>query len=814
MRFPKGILCLLLLGAAPLLRADDARFDLPGPKIDVYVTRGNVTLPIARVPELQPNDQLRIKTDLPSTQSNHLLLIVAFLRGTTNEPPDNWFTKIETWKPTPPDGTLIVVPDGAQCAMLFVAPETGGDFNTLRSAVKGNPGVFIRASIGLNKESLEQQRIERYIANMQTVATDDEKVIRERSAKLAAALALKPNADCFKQPLPDQVDCLTLTSAPLLLDDGHGQTMADAISSGASSDFFNEAAQGDDAVYSAYVGTLIDLVHLAVMLRTAQYQYIPAISFPQGQTMNLKLNAAPSFNKTKSVIVIALPPIQAPRVPTLQPSSPTQVFCLANPSLMLPTRGDPLLFSTSFAHDLSIDFGPSAGLATMLVTADAFEGGLIPNGSPLGRALQTVSSSEASQPSSTLRGTLRGYWGFRAFAGPTLTFQRSAGGNWRLAGTDTLVAGTDAQILLQGSDTACIRHMALTSVDGSSAAVKFAPASGAPNTMNLKIPLEGKQPGAYSLTVQQYGATTPESLPLTVYSAETHLAKVLISHAGDTATLFGKGLDNVLSMTAGDQVFSPMPQAGELGSIDLHASRSGSAPRPSSAVATVAVVTLKDGRVINVPASAENPSAMLKLLSMQPFVTQSDGELEVTLGSQRDIPLRSTLHFVVQSGEPFPLSQSIELATDDGTLHTILSFRTESLILQDDHTVVGSVDLYKVFGESAFGELRLRAVQGDGAAGSWITLGKLVRLPHIKTVHCTHFDTPTCMIEGSDLFLSLAFSPTESFEPGASVPTGFDEPTFVMSMPSTTFQTTLYMKLRDDPLAIATVRVPPRDARR
>jgi hypothetical protein len=343
---------------------------------------------------------------------------------------------------------------------------------------------------------------------MQTVATDDEKVIRERSAKLAAALALNPNAGRFKQPLPDQVDCLTLTSAPSLLDDGHGQTMADAISSGASSDFFNEAAQGDDAVYSAYVGTLIDLVHLALMLRTAQYQYIPAISFPQAQTMNLKLNAAPSFNKTKSVIVIALPPIQAPRVPTLQPASPTQVFCLANPSLMLPMRSDPLLFSTSFAYDLSIDFGSSAGLATMPVTADAFDGGLIPSGSPLGRALQTVSGPQASQQSSTFRGTLRGYWGFRAFAGPTLTFQRSAGGNWRLVGTDTLVAGTDAQVLLQGSATACIREIALTSADGSSAAVMFSPTSGA---MNLKIPLQGKQPGAYSLTVQQYGSATPAS---------------------------------------------------------------------------------------------------------------------------------------------------------------------------------------------------------------------------------------------------------------------------------------------------------------
>ena len=27
-----------------------------------------------------------------------LLLIIAFLRGTTNEPPDNWFTEIDTWE--------------------------------------------------------------------------------------------------------------------------------------------------------------------------------------------------------------------------------------------------------------------------------------------------------------------------------------------------------------------------------------------------------------------------------------------------------------------------------------------------------------------------------------------------------------------------------------------------------------------------------------------------------------------------------------------------------------------------------------------
>src|SRR5580658_6312250 len=73
MRPPKIAVLLGVIGIAAGMRADDARFDLPGPKIDVYVTRGATTLPIAMVPSLLPRDTLRVKADLPATQSNHLL---------------------------------------------------------------------------------------------------------------------------------------------------------------------------------------------------------------------------------------------------------------------------------------------------------------------------------------------------------------------------------------------------------------------------------------------------------------------------------------------------------------------------------------------------------------------------------------------------------------------------------------------------------------------------------------------------------------------------------------------------------------------
>src|ERR1700754_1023360 len=164
-----GTLAALLL-LVPALHADPARFDLVGPKVDVHVTRAGRTLPIAQVPNLQPDDKIWLHPDLPPTQPVHYLLIAAFLRGSTNPPPDNWFTEIQTWnKKVREEGVTITVPKEAQQVILFLAPETGGDFSTLRSAVRGRPGVFVRASQDLSEAGFEQARIEKYLASMKQV---------------------------------------------------------------------------------------------------------------------------------------------------------------------------------------------------------------------------------------------------------------------------------------------------------------------------------------------------------------------------------------------------------------------------------------------------------------------------------------------------------------------------------------------------------------------------------------------------------------------------------------------------------------------
>ena len=811
---------VLLMGS---LHADNARFDLAGPKIDVRVTRGSTSLPIAEVPNLQPGDKLWIKADLPSSQSNHLLLIVAFLRGTTNEPPDNWFTEIDTWEKKTVEGTTVVVPPDAQQALLFVAPETGGDFKTLRSAVKGKPGLFIRADADLNEASFEQQRIERYLAAMKTVSGDDPKAIQDRSAKLAATLALKPNAACFKQPVDQQVSCLTQSSAPVLLDDGHGQSIAESLSTGSSSDFINAASTTPLAgagVYSAYVGAIVDLVHLTTLLHTAQYQYIPAISFPQDGTLNLKLNAPPSFHNPKSVIVVGLPAIQKAVPPPLRPHDADQVACLLRPKLTLPLEGAPLVFSTSFAHGLVLHLNRTGAPAEIPLTPDAFEGGLVTAPKEMREPLhenspETATTAEAgadgqpAKPATSkdliVTGTVRGYWGFDPFDGPTLTLQQVAGKDWKITSTAQLLAGQDNHLTLAGDGTACVQHIALTSKKDGKVDVSFKLAPGsdakAKTPLDLDVSLKKVPPGGYALAIQQFGTAQPDDVPLTAYTGEIHLGTLKLHEGDNTAVLAGEHLEDVVSVQLANETFTPSA-AGNTGDLVHLESKAGVTPNDGAE----ASVKLKDGRSMTVKVSTQAARPTLKLLSFHDKLAQPQGSLQIQLGAKEELPLRGELSFVVQTKDAFPRSGTVEVATADGSVHTTLSVAANTLVLQDEHTAIAMLDPLKAFGPSAFGKLQMRPVAADGTPGDWTPLGTLVRTPEVTAVHCSATGDATCTLEGSNLFLAEAFAGTKDFAKPTPVPTGFAEGT--LTVPAPADGSTLYVKLRDDPQALASITLP------
>src|SRR6201994_279829 len=166
MRMVRLLWCFLLLFAVRSAHADGGpAFDLDGPRIQAKVTRAGKTLPIGTVANLAPGDRLWIHPDLPEKEGARYVLVVAFLRGSVNPPPENWFTKAETWnKKIRQEGLYVTVPEGAEQVLLFLAPETGGDFPTIRNAVRGRPGAFVRAAQDLHQASLDRARLDTYFA--------------------------------------------------------------------------------------------------------------------------------------------------------------------------------------------------------------------------------------------------------------------------------------------------------------------------------------------------------------------------------------------------------------------------------------------------------------------------------------------------------------------------------------------------------------------------------------------------------------------------------------------------------------------------
>jgi hypothetical protein len=81
----------------------------------------------------------------------------------------------------------------------------------------------------------------------------------------------------------------------------------------------------------------------------------------------------------------------------------------------------------------------------------------------------------------------------------------------------------------------------------------------------------------------------------------------------------------------------------------------------------------------------------------------------------------------------------------------------------------------------------------------------LVRTPEITAVKCTTGDAVTCMVDGKNLFLVQSFGAAKDFAKSADVPTGFAQGEFAVPTPAD--GATLYLKLRDDPGAVAVVKL-------
>ena len=792
---------LTLTGARPSL-ADNAAFDLAGPKLEMNVTRADKTLPIAEVPNLQPGDRLWIHADLPDDQSVHYLLVVAFLRGTTNPPPEDWFTRAETWnKKVREEGILVTVPQGAQQALLFLAPETGGDFTTLRSAVRSKPGVFVRASQDLNQASLDRTRSDRYLAEVKQTSDFNPKALHDRSVLLARTLGIKLDEQCFDRPPEQQSSCLTQNTDQLVLDDGHSQSVVAALTSGPSSDLagaVSATSLAGGGLYSAYVGAVVDLAKILGSLRTAAYQYIPALSVPNGAQMSLRLNNPPSFRRPMSVLVTGLPAVEAAQLPPLRSSNTDQVFCLQKSPLVLPAEGAPLVFSTAIAHDFVLHVeGKSGESVDLPAVADPSGGGFVVDAHAL--------ISDKLDPNT--KGALRGRWGFDSFDGPAYHLQNSHPATWVIPATDqgALIVGRDDVLHLTADAAACVEQVGISNEQARG--IKLTWQAPKANELEIQVPLTNETPGVLGMNIQQFGRSTPDRVALHAYTQAARLDGFKISAGDRQGVLTGTRLDQVNGFELKGIRFAPakLSRSGQQDELQLAAAPDPPAGdlRPDEKL--VARIDLKDGRTLDLQTTVEPPRPKVDLISksVQPGTAHSP----VRLANQDSLPQDGRMTFFLKTEIPdsFPRTEKIEVASADTSFDASLSVADGNLILQNSQTVMAVLDPLRTFGASAFGPLQFRPIAADGGKGDWQPLATLVRLPTLKEVRCPDSPDKQCRLSGSNLFLLDSVASDSQFTHTVSVPIGFADSSLSVPRPNGTL---LYIKLRDDPASVDTLILP------
>lgn len=799
---PLRLLASFLCLAATLAFGDPAPFDLAGPRIEVKVKRGDQTLPITAVPNLAAGDRLWIHPDFPPDQTAHYLLIVAFLRGSTNQPPDNWFFKAETWNKKFSEGLYVTVPEGARQALLFLAPATGGDFKTLVNAVSGRPGAFVRASQDLNQASLDRSRLDAYLDAVRRTNSADPTKLKEVSPLLARSLGVKLDQDCLDKNPEEQASCLVQKQNDLILNDGHSMSIVGALTTGPAGDLSMQASatpRADFGYYSPYVASIIDIARILDSVHTAEYQYIPALGTQHEDALDLKLNMPPSFHNPKSVLVVALPPIEAAQPPPLHPVDEKQIFCATKSALVLPADGAPLVFSTGYARDLVLQLQEGDKKVELPLKADPAKGGFVVDND----ALTQNDSASISALHGDLTGSLHGFWGFTPFQGPSFHLQGAREQKWQLASADqdALIIGRDDTLHFQGEDTTCVESIHARDAAGKELKAEWKPV--APSRLEVTLPLKDAQPGSVTLLVKQAGIEKPQEIPLHAFAAAGRLESFSVHAGDDQGVLKGSRLDEVASLEVHGVRFEPgkLSRADGSDELLLETKDSTGANGLMAGQQLKASAALRDGRTVELPVTIEAARPKAGLLSKSIDASQVSTASNIQLAGQDELPQTSKLTFSLkaQSPETFSREDKIEVATVDGSYSTLLDMGDGTLTLQDAKTALATLNPSKAFGSSAFGPLQFRMVDANGAKGDWQPLVTLVRLPGLQELKCPTAPDQPCSLAGTGLFLIDSVSSDALFSHPVQVPDGF--PGSVLSVPHPDGQG-LYVKLRDDPTAV------------
>ena len=783
--------CLIALPAAA---QGQGNFVLTGPSLAIRVERGGASLPIGQVPALAEGDKLHIAADLPDDQAARYLLVVGFLRGATNPPPKNWFSVAETWN-TKKAKLTVAVPKGATQAIAFLAPETGGGRGAVIDAVRGRPGVFVRAGNDLFQASLDRARLEAFVAGVARAEESAPERLAQVSPKLAGALAIRLNAECLQRPRAAQAACLTQNRDGMILQTGRGTTLAEQLTGTPTELAYSIAAtrEGGAGFYSPYIALARDVARLFGAFRTANYQYIPALAVGSGEKAKLMLNSAPSFQNPKSVLVVPLPPVSGEGPPALRPAM-KDVACLTRPDLVLTLEDAPLLFATGFARDLALRVTTADGKALDLpLAADAERGGLVATQSPVA-AVGTAGVTDA---------VLVGRWGFDPFTGPHFALQNGSAAAWKPQPDNNVVVGREHPLALVGGAASCVDQVGLRDATGAVKAVAFKPT--AADALTATLPLGKARPGDLNLVVAQFGGA-PATLPLVAQREASRLDAFVLHPDEATGELIGARLDQIAELTVAGIRFFPgeLMRRGEADSLLLAPTDAGGNALPAiePGADLSARVKLRDGRGFSVPVTVAPPRPKVEVVSRNAEAPARAGKMPLKL-PDGVIPPDAKLTFSLRlTNGRFDPADKVEVGTDDGTKTAMLTPASGALSLVGDDIAVGTIVPRTTLGAAAAGPLRARLIRGD-VQGAWLPLAKVVRLPELDRLACPRKDDE-CALSGSDLFLVAAVAPASDFAGAKPVPAGFVGTKLPVPRPK---GDALFLKLHDAPDTVIRVAV-------
>lgn len=780
---------LLLAALASPAVAQQQPFDLAGPGLRVSVAHAGITLPIAQVPNLAAGDRVTVNADLPPDQGVRYVLVASFLRGATNPPPKDWFSAAKTWE-RKKNGLDLTVPAGARQMILFLMPETGGGYDAIVSAVRKQPGAFVRASQELNQASLDRARLDTFLDGVHRLERSHPERIESVSPILTRSLSIKLKAECLEQAIDLQAACLTQSRDSLLLADSHSSSLTETLI-GAPTDLALQLAatpEGGYGYYSPYIGVVRDLARIFGAFQSTQFQYIPALARARDDRLSLLLNAAPSFAKPKSVMVAALPAIEAPEPPPLRAVDPRTPLCMSGGTLLLPVEGAPLIYATRYAHDTAL----RVGTVDIPVIADAEQGGfVVAPGAAIPVSLGTA-----------FEGVLHGRWGFTPFDGPRFRLQRAGGATWRPVDGDTasLVAGRDNRLVLQGGSAACVEGVALRQPSGGTVALEWK--ADPDGRIAATLPAAQVTRGNTVIAIRQQGIAEPQVLTLTTLGEVGRIDDFAL-HAGDaTGVLTGTRLDIVASLSVEGKTFKPatVTRVGKVDQLVLTAT----ATDWTADAEKTGRITLKDGRVLPVTFTVAPPRPVTTLIAKTIQRAPVSSTMPITLTGEDAVPQDARLTFSLRAEGATRLTgrETVEIATLDGRAAATIT-AANGYTVQSDRVGIVAFDPAAALGGSAYGPLRYRIVQGD-AASDWAPLASLVRLPVLTALACDKGEA-RCTLAGRNLFLLASVAGDAAFTGAASVPDGFTGSSLSVPRPS---GGTLFLKPRDSDTLVATVAIP------